>query len=50
VNDVAKFGPVAGSRLADWQGPRASYALLAIICATTAAMFVRVQRAPAAEP
>jgi MFS family permease len=46
----AVVGPVAGSRLADWQGARASYALLAVICATTAIVFVRVQRTPAAEP
>ncbi len=45
----AVVGPLAGSRLADWQGTRASYALLAVICATTAAVFVRVQRAPASE-
>jgi MFS family permease len=41
----AVVGPVAGSRLADWQGTRASYALLALISATTAALFVRSQRA-----
>jgi MFS family permease len=43
----AVVGPVAGSRLADWQGTRASYALLAVVCAATAVMFVRVQRGPA---
>ena len=46
----AVVGPLAGSRLADWEGTRASYALLAVICATTAAVFVRVQRTPASEP
>jgi MFS family permease len=45
----AVVGPVAGSRLADWQGTRASYALLAAICATTAVLFVRSQRRPAPE-
>src|SRR5690242_11464646 len=45
----AVVGPVAGSRLADWQGTRASYALLAVICATTAVLFVRSQRAPEPE-
>ncbi|HEY3763918.1 MAG TPA: MFS transporter [Gaiellales bacterium] len=43
----AVIGPITGSRLADWEGPRASYALLALICAATALAFVRVQRAPA---
>jgi MFS family permease len=43
----AVVGPVAGSRLAGWQGTRASYALLAVVCAATAVMFVRVQRGPA---
>jgi MFS family permease len=46
----AVVGPVAGSRLADWQGTRASYALLAVICATTAVLFVRVQRGAAPAP
>jgi MFS family permease len=40
----AVVGPVAGSRLADWQGTRAAYALLAVVCAATAALFVRSQR------
>ena len=43
----AVVGPVAGSRLADWGSTRASYALLAVVCAATAVMFVRVQRGPA---
>jgi MFS family permease len=46
----AVVGPLAGSRLAGWEGTRASYALLAVICATTAAVFVRVQRTPPSEP
>jgi MFS family permease len=40
----AVVGPIAGSRLADWQGTRASYALLAAVCAGTALVFSRVQR------
>ena len=43
----AVIGPIAGSRLADWQGTRASYALLALICAATALVFARVQRSAA---
>ncbi len=46
----AVVGPITGSRLAGWEGPRASYALLALICAATALAFVRVQRAPAPPP
>jgi MFS family permease len=37
-------GPLAGSRMSDWQGDRASYALLAVVCAVTAIVFVQVQR------
>ena len=43
----AVVGPIAGSRLADWQGTRASYALLAVICGSTALVFARVQRSAA---
>jgi MFS family permease len=46
----AVAGPIAGSRLADWGGTRASYALLAVICAMTAVLFLRSQRAPAPGP
>lgn len=46
----AVVGPLAGSRLAHWQGTRASYALLALICAATAVVFARVQRAPVPPP
>jgi MFS family permease len=46
----AVVGPLAGSRLAHWQGTRASYALLALICGATALVFVRVQRTPAPPP
>jgi MFS family permease len=46
----AVVGPLAGSRLAHWQGTRASYALLALICGATAVVFTRVQRAPAPPP
>jgi MFS family permease len=44
----AVIGPVAGSRIAHWEGARAAYALLAIVCAATALVFVRVERSPAA--
>jgi MFS family permease len=40
----AVVGPLAGSRLAGWEGTRASYALLAVICGATALVFARVQR------
>jgi len=43
----AVIGPVAGSRIAHWEGARASYVLLAIVCAATALVFVCVDRAPA---
>ncbi len=43
----AVLGPIAGSRLADWQGSRASYALLALICGGTALVFSRVERTAA---
>jgi MFS family permease len=43
----AIIGPVAGSRITDWEGARASYVLLSIVCAGTALIFVRVGRAPA---
>jgi MFS family permease len=46
----AVVGPIAGSRLADWQGTRASYALLAVICGGTALLFARVQRSAATPP
>jgi len=43
----AVVGPLAGSRLADWEGTRASYAMLALICGATALVFARVERTPA---
>lgn len=43
----AVIGPVAGSRIAHWEGARVSYLLLAIVCAATALVFVRVERASA---
>jgi MFS family permease len=43
----AVVGPIAGSRLADWQGTRASYALLAVVCGGTALLFSRVRRTAA---
>jgi MFS family permease len=43
----AVIGPVAGSRIAHWEGARASYALLSVVCLATALIFVRVDRAPA---
>jgi MFS family permease len=43
----AIIGPVAGSRIADWEGARAAYVLLSIVCGATALIFVRVGRAPA---
>jgi MFS family permease len=42
----AVIGPVAGSRIAHWEGARASYVLLSIVCLATALIFVRVDRAP----
>jgi MFS family permease len=43
----AVIGPVAGSRIAHWEGARASYVLLSVVCLATALIFVRVDRAPA---
>jgi MFS family permease len=43
----AVVGPLAGSRLADWEGTRAAYAMLALICGATALVFARVERTPA---
>jgi len=40
----AVVGPVAGSRIAGWQGPRASYAVLAALCVVTTLVFI-VERA-----
>jgi MFS family permease len=46
----AVIGPLAGSRLADWQGTRASYALLALVCGATAIAFTRVERTRPGQP
>ena len=40
----AVVGPVAGSRITQWQGAQAAYVLLALVCAATALVFVRVDR------
>jgi MFS family permease len=40
----AVIGPVAGSRIAHWQGARTAYALLATVCAATTLLFVGVER------
>jgi MFS family permease len=46
----AVIGPLAGSRLAHWQGTRASYALLALVCGATAIAFTRIDRTRPGQP